>query len=179
MPQGRRSSVNAGALQWLTALVVFALAAPPLPAAAFTVEEDAQIEDIASLDDLIPPAPDGAIAWKSLAATEEIETEIDGEPYILPGFSEEVRALDRKTVRIKGFMYPLEQAERQSHFLLSAYPPHCAFCLPAGPNMLIEVASAKPVEFTYEPVLVSGRLELLDNDPTGLFYRLSEARVVE
>jgi hypothetical protein len=31
------------------------------------------------------------------------------------------------------------------------------------------------VKYTFEPVLVTGRLAVLKDDPTGVFYRLTDA----
>jgi hypothetical protein len=44
--------------------------------------------------------------------------------------SDEIRALNNKTVKVLGFMMPLEPGDKQRHFLLSAVPTTCAFCLP-------------------------------------------------
>jgi uncharacterized protein len=75
-------------------------------------------------------------------------------------------------------MYPLEGGERHTRFLLSAVPANCPFCLPAGPAQMIEVLSAEPVAFTYEPLAVAGRFELLRDDPSGLYYRLHDASAI-
>jgi uncharacterized protein len=40
---------------------------------------------------------------------------------------------------------------------------------------MVEVKARSAVAYALEPVVVQGRLELLDNDPAGLFYRLVEA----
>jgi hypothetical protein len=97
---------------------------------------------------------------------------------VRPKFEKAVAALDGREIAIKGFMFPLEMAEKQSRFLLSAYPPSCPFCLPGEPSQLIEVNCAKPVGFTYNPVLIKGRLRVLRDDPYGLFYRMTDARLV-
>jgi hypothetical protein len=65
--------------------------------------------------------------------------------------------------------------DRQSHFILSAMPQTCSFCMPGGPEQLVEVKSAKPVKYTFEPVVLTGKLAVLKDDPTGVYYRLTEA----
>jgi uncharacterized protein len=42
-------------------------------------------------------------------------------------------------VKIQGFMMPLEMREQQSLFVLSAVPPTCSFCMPGGPEAVVEV----------------------------------------
>jgi hypothetical protein len=78
-------------------------------------------------------------------------------------------------VRVQGFMLPLEPGEKQKHFLLSAVPTTCSFCIPAGPEGLIEVRSKTPVPYSLEPVVVEGKLAVLEKDPYGLYYRVTDA----
>jgi predicted AlkP superfamily phosphohydrolase/phosphomutase len=87
-------------------------------------------------------------------------------------------ALDGQAVQITGFIYPLQPGDA-SHFLLSAMPSICQFCLPAGPDQLIEVQAEQSVPYTSEPVRVAGQLELLEDDPSGLYYRLHRAVIGE
>jgi hypothetical protein len=75
-------------------------------------------------------------------------------------------------------MLPLEPGERQKNFILSAMPPSCAFCMPGGPDAIVEVKAKTPIKYGYEPVVISGRFVVLKDDPTGLFYRLTDAVVV-
>jgi hypothetical protein len=84
-----------------------------------------------------------------------------------------VRKLDRQDVKIVGFMLPLQTGERQSHFLLTVTSQTCAFCVPAGPEGIVEVRTKTPVRVTFDPVVIAGRLEVLRDDPLGVYYRLS------
>jgi hypothetical protein len=59
--------------------------------------------------------------------------------------------------------------------VLTAMPQTCAFCLPGGPESMVEVKSKSAVKYTFEPVVLSGRLAILKDDPTGVFYRLTDA----
>ena len=72
-------------------------------------------------------------------------------------------------------MLPLENAERQRHFLLTANPPSCFFCLPGGPETVVEVMAREPVAFGLDAVVMDGRLQLLEDDDSGLLYRMTEA----
>lgn len=119
------------------------------------------------------PLPDrnDVVSWKTLAQVELVKMK---DRYV-PHFSSNVAALDRKQVKMQGFMLPLQMGDKQSHFVLSAMPVTCSFCLPGGPESLVEVKSKQPVKYTFEPLVMTGRLEVLKDDPTGVFYRLTEA----
>ena len=93
----------------------------------------------------------------------------------VPQFAKDVSALDQKEVKVQGFMMPLEVGDKQSHFVLTAMPQSCAFCLPGGPESMVEVKSKTPVKYTFDAVVVTGKLTVLKDDPTGIFYRLTEA----
>jgi hypothetical protein len=58
-------------------------------------------------------------------------------------------------------------------------PPHCSFCLPAGPDSVVEVVAKTPVKYTFDPIVVAGRFSVLKDDSAGLLYRLSDAAPVE
>jgi hypothetical protein len=72
-------------------------------------------------------------------------------------------------------MMPLEPGEKQSHFLLSSVPMTCSFCVPGGPESMVEVKTRTPVRYSMEPVVVEGRLLVLADDPYGLYYRMTDA----
>lgn len=94
---------------------------------------------------------------------------------VLPVFPPEIQALDGKPQRVQGFMMPLEPGEKQTHFLLSSVPLTCSFCLPGGPESMVEVKSKTPIRYGMEPVVVQGRLAVLRDDPYGLYYRITDA----
>lgn len=94
---------------------------------------------------------------------------------VLPVFKPAQLALHQKTQRIQGFMMPLEPGERQRHFLLTSVPMSCGFCTPGGPESMVEVRTKTPVKYGLEPVVVEGRFVVLNDDPYGLFYRITEA----
>lgn len=97
----------------------------------------------------------------------------------IPEFQEAITRLEGEVITIKGFMMPLEQAVKQQHFILSANPvTNCFYCLPGGPESLIEIKTQKPIEFSYDPVEITGKLELLTDDPMGMYYRLTDARAL-
>jgi uncharacterized protein len=87
-----------------------------------------------------------------------------------------VQKLDKQDVKLYGFMMPLEQTRLQKRFLLASFPPHCPFCMPGGPESMVEVVADQAVEFTYEPIIVAGRMAILEDDV--VYYRLTNANAV-
>lgn len=123
----------------------------------------------------ILPERAGIVSWRTLAQVSPVK---QGDK-IVPQFSKEILALDRKETRLQGFMIPLDVSDKQKRFLLTAVPTHCSFCLPAGPDALVEVIAKTPVRYTFEPIVVAGRFAVLKDDSTGLLYRLTDAAQVE
>ncbi|MGI9509475.1 MAG: hypothetical protein ACR2QJ_09025 [Geminicoccaceae bacterium] len=137
-------------------------------------------EDIPSVHNTFYQVPEGTVSWDVLG-TMDIEVEVIAplQTQMTKSFTEEVKGLDDQTVQIMGFLYPLEGGMAHERFLLTAWPPSCPFCLPAGPTLMVEVLATDPVEFSEGAILMAGRFDLLENDPSGLYYRLEEARLVE
>lgn len=160
-------------------LISAALAAAlALPAAAFSqapADAGGHVPPLGSpiAPDAFKPLPElkGVVSWKTLAQVQPVKVK----DRVVPQFSDSVLKLDATEVRLQGFMLPLEMGERQKHFVLAAMPPTCSFCLPGGPDALVEVRAKTPVKYTVEPVLLSGKLTVLKDDPNGLYYRLTDA----
>ena len=121
------------------------------------------------------PEQAGVVSWKTLAQVEPVK---EGGKVVLD-FSREILALDRKDVRVQGFMIPLDIGEQQKHFLISAVPPHCQFCLPAGPEAIVEVQAKLAVNYTFEPIVIGGKFSVVKDDSSGVLYRMTEAGRVE
>jgi hypothetical protein len=122
---------------------------------------------------LFKPLPEvkGVVSWKTLSQVELVKAK---DRYV-PQYAAGVSDLDKKEVRLQGFMMPLTMGDQQSHFILSAMPQSCMFCMPGGPEQLVEVKTKKPIKYTFDPVILSGKMAVLKDDPTGIFYRLTEA----
>jgi hypothetical protein len=115
------------------------------------------------------------VSWKALGQVEPVK---QGDRMV-PKFAAPVLALDAREQRVQGFMIPLDLGDRQKHFLLSAVPPHCGFCLPAGPEAIVEVKAKDGVAYSLQPIVVSGRFAVLKDDPNGVLYRLVDATQVD
>jgi uncharacterized protein len=123
------------------------------------------------------PADDrGAlVSWEALA---QVSVTRQKDRYV-PQFSQQIVALDKREVRLRGFMLPLEQGARQKHFLLSAQPAECAFCMPGTAEQFAEVRTRTPVKYVTDPITLSGTFTLVRDESGGLLYRLSEATLVD
>ena len=156
---------------------VLALLASPLIATAATQGPPPQggnhVPPASAPPMQMQPLPDikGVVSWNTLAKVKQIKTK----DRILPEFSKEIAALNNQEVKVQGFMMPLEPGEKQTHFLISLTPQSCNFCLPAGPEGVVEVRTKTPVKYTFEPIIVSGKMAVLKDDPMGLYYRLTDA----
>ncbi|MFM1989304.1 MAG: hypothetical protein RJA99_2261 [Pseudomonadota bacterium] len=124
-----------------------------------------------------PPLPTvpGTVPWDLLGQVKTVKVK----DRFLPEFPPAVRKLDKQDVKLVGFMLPLQTGEKQSHFLLTVTSQTCAFCVPAGPEGIVEVKAKTPVRVTFDPIVVAGRLEVLRDDPLGVYYRLSDGAPVE
>lgn len=169
------------------AIAVLALLS--VPAHAITMEENGD-STMRTLMDYITDyvdVPKGGVDWKVFGATAEItvtgKTD-DGYDleYSKPDFAPEVTALDGRDITVKGFMFPLDEAEDQTLFLFGPFPLSCPFHYHVGPSLVLEVhADRHPVRFSYDPVVLTGTLELVPFDPdyNNTFYRLNDARQVK
>jgi uncharacterized protein len=111
------------------------------------------------------------LPWSLLTS---LKTKVESNK-IVPVFSIPQMALHLKTQKVQGFMMPLEPGEKQRHFLLTSVPMSCSFCLPGGPESMIEVRTKTAVKYTLEPVVVEGKFAVLTDDPYGLYYRVTDA----
>jgi len=116
---------------------------------------------------------EGVVSWKTLADI----TTVKEKDRVVPKFSGKIAALDKQEVKLQGFMVPLEAGQKQARFLLTATSPTCGFCVPGGPDEYVEIEAKQPIKYSIEPIVVSGRFEVLSSDPGGLLYRLTKAVV--
>ena len=120
------------------------------------------------------PEVKGVVSWKVLG---QVKTSQVGQRF-LPEFAAEIRKLDQQEVKLQGYMMPIATGEKHDHFLLTMRPADCPFCLSVGPEYIVEVKAKTSIKHTYEPVIIAGRLNVLRDDPYGLYYRLTAAQLV-
>ena len=83
-----------------------------------------------------------------------------------------------KTVKMSGFMMPLEAGIKQSWFLLTTHPPTCFFHVPGGPAGAVEVFAKEGIKVSWDPIVLEGRFEALEKSDSAV-YRLHDARIVK
>lgn len=152
----------------MLAVAVFALGCGPLAAAA---QQPQQAPGTAGLEQ---DAPAGTIAWE---LPQQARTVQKPSKKFGPVFNARIKDVDKQSVKLDGFNTPRDQSEKRSRFLLSPFPSHCAFCMPGGPESLVAVAATTPVKFTSEAIVVSGKMNVLENDI--VYYRPADAQSVK
>lgn len=155
-------------MQTVSLILAAALAASLLPPGAANAEQPPTS---------VPPLTDlpGVLPWSTLAKVGTVKVAGGG---LIPKYPAIISALDNTEVKLQGFMMPLEAGAKQKHFLLTVTSPSCSFCLPAGPEGVVEIKTDTPVKFTYAPIVMSGTMKILKTDPMGLYYRLTAATMV-
>lgn len=153
-------------------LVLLLLAAGGAHAARITTPatEDHPPSFFAPLED-IP----GVLPWSLLSKASTVKAK-GGR--MVPKYTSEIAALDQTEVKVQGYMMPLQPGQKHRHFLLTVTSASCPFCLPAGPEGVVEINSAALVKFSYAPLIMSGKLTVLKSDPMGLYYRINGASLV-
>jgi uncharacterized protein len=87
----------------------------------------------------------------------------------------EVKALDGKTITLRGFVLPMDGSDRTQHFLISRNTPVCLYCPPGQPNEVVEVEAARAIPWTNKIVSVTGKLHLINDEEKALFFKIEKA----
>lgn len=96
-----------------------------------------------------------------------------------PVFSDPIKNLEGTEITIKGYVIPVEGYKSHREFIFSAFPYNmCFFCGGAGPETVMEIEAAEPVEYTTESITIKGILELNSEDINRLMYKLTNATLV-
>lgn len=117
---------------------------------------------------------EGGLRWEALT---QARLRFD-EKGVAAYFPPDIAAQNGKVVKLIGFMMPLVTGETHNHFLLTANPPSCFFHIPGGPAGAVEVFTEKGIEASWDPVVLQGRFETVQNNQVGVIYRLRDARIV-
>jgi hypothetical protein len=88
----------------------------------------------------------------------------------------EVKALDRKTITLHGFVLPMDGSDHTKHFLLSRSTPVCMYCPPGQPNEVVEVRASRAIDWTDKMVAVTGKLHLVNDQERAVFFKMENAQ---
>jgi hypothetical protein len=97
-------------------------------------------------------------------------------PMLYPSFSRNIKALNGKTIRISGYVIPVDA--KGGMYVLSSNPnSSCFFCGGAGPEtiMALKFKSGSPSFETDDYVSFQGRLRLNEKNIYELYYNLDDA----
>lgn len=146
----------------------------------FNLQEE--IDLLSNIDDFID-LPEGATPWEVFAETGMDEYTFEDNKGlewtgVRPKFTREIRILDSKKILVQGYMFPLDQNEKQKTFLLVPFPQTCPYFPHVSSNLIIEVHTKNPILYSYEAVNIEGELELVENDDLyNIFFRLNNAKL--
>ncbi|HMO38812.1 MAG TPA: hypothetical protein PKC76_05490 [Saprospiraceae bacterium] len=119
--------------------------------------------------------------WKTLSKLtfKKQYDEMLGFKVDVPVFSDDVKKLSGKEVKVKGYVIPVEGYRSHKEFVFSAYPySMCFFCGGAGPETVMEVYAKEPIKYSPDPIVLKGKLELNDADVNRLIYTIRDAELV-
>lgn len=96
-----------------------------------------------------------------------------------PIFSPDLKALEGKTIQLKGYIIPTDGYKSHTEFVFSAFPySSCFFCGAAGPETVVEVYSSAPIQYTSEPIEIQGVLKLNSKDVNRLMFQLYQVKKI-
>ena len=114
-------------------------------------------------DDMIPLKDDKERAASAISE-EELDLLIDEDPYGYLDFTQPVKELDGKYVKVPGFVVPLDSDEggMLSEFLLVPYYGACIHTPPPPPNQIVYVEATEAFTATsrFEPVWIEGTMQV-------------------
>ncbi len=122
-----------------------------------------------------PQVVEGAMRWADLMSA-KLEY---GEKGIVVTFPDAIKEKAGETVKISGFMMPLQPELKQSHFLLTSNPPSCFFHIPGGPAGSVEVLAQEGIEVSWNPIVLEGRFEPQESNEMGVIYKLLDAKMIK
>ncbi len=120
--------------------------------------------------------------WTAFAKTkfEAKYNEKAGEYFMMPNFSDELKALVGKEVSLEGYYMPID-VDGNAYIILSKYPySQCFFCGGAGPESIAEITfMAKPSKFDADQFIrVKGKLKLNEKDLEHGNFLLIDAQLI-
>ena len=147
----------------------------------FTPSEEEMIDSIPEFVSV----PEGGLDWMLFAETESFpydDITEDGEDIsgVMPKFSDALSAFDGQTIKMQGYMFPLNAEDSQSVFLFGPFPLSCPYHYHVGPALVIEAHAKDKLEFNLSAIDITGVLELVPRDDEyNVFYRLRDVELIK
>ncbi|MEM1217685.1 MAG: hypothetical protein AAGH79_02185 [Bacteroidota bacterium] len=119
--------------------------------------------------------------WKTLSKItyKKEYDELMGFKVDVPVFSNDVLALEGKTVEVKGYIIPVEGYKNHKEFIFSAFPYNmCFFCGGAGPETVMEIYAKDEIPYTAQPVTLRGKLQLNNSDINRMIYAMVDVEQI-
>ena len=103
-----------------------------------------------------------------------------GEYFLMPTFSEDLKALSGKDISLEGYYLPID-VEGGAYVIISKFPySQCFFCGGAGPESIAEVYLKKPVKFEADQYIkIKGRLKLNEGDVDHGNFMVENAELIQ
>lgn len=104
-----------------------------------------------------------------------------GEYFLMPAFSEDLKALVGKDIMLEGYYLPID-VEGGEYVILSKFPySQCFFCGGAGPESIAEIFfKAKHEKFTADQFIrIKGKLKLNEGDIDHGNFIVEQAEIIE
>lgn len=121
-------------------------------------------------------------SWKTLSKItyKKEYDELMGFKIDKPVFSDQIKALEGKSITIKGYIIPTDGYKSHKEFIFSAFPySMCFFCGGAGPETVMEVQAKEGIKFTAESITLKGILRLNSDDINRLMYKIEQVELVK
>ena len=104
-----------------------------------------------------------------------------GEYFLMPAFSEDLKALVGKEIMLEGYYLPID-VEGSEYVILSKFPySQCFFCGGAGPESIAEIFfKTKHEKFTADQFIrIKGKLKLNEGDIDHGNFIVEQSEIIE
>ena len=108
--------------------------------------------------------------WETINKLMYKVTHKDNQTIYTPHFPDELKAIDKKTVTLPGYLVPMNGGRDHETFMLSVLPiMQCMFCGQGDVPPMVEIFMKKgeKVRFTEEPIKIKGIVRLNSDTQEG------------
>ncbi|MBK1441800.1 hypothetical protein JHJ32_17505 [Parapedobacter sp. ISTM3] len=108
--------------------------------------------------------------WETINKLMYKVTYKDNQTIYTPHFPDELKAIDKQTVTLPGYLVPMQGGRDHETFMLSVLPiMQCMFCGQGDIPPMVEIFMKKgtKVRFTEEPIKIRGRVRLNPDTQEG------------